>query len=117
MRRVDPAHHPVSLQEDAAGRVAEESGLRERCEAMFRGEKLNTTEGRAVLHVALRAPRDREIRVDGRDVVPLRWRRLVLSCRPAADPPVAPRPRPRPLWPTDLLALAERLLLVGRTEE
>jgi len=53
----------------------------------------------------------------GRDAVPLRWRRLVLSCRPAADPPVAPRPRPRPLWPTDLLVLAERLLLVGRTEE
>jgi fructose-1,6-bisphosphatase/inositol monophosphatase family enzyme/ADP-ribosylglycohydrolase len=52
----------------------------------------------------------------GRDAVPLRWRRLVLSCRPAADPPVAPRPRPRPLWPTDLLVLAERLLLVGRTE-
>jgi|SRR5579884_4064411 len=50
----------------------------------------------------------------GRDAVPLRWRRLVLSCRPAADPPVALRPRPRPLWPTDLLVLAERLLLVGR---
>jgi hypothetical protein len=53
----------------------------------------------------------------GREAVPLRWRRLVLSCRPAADPPVAPRPRPRPLWPTDLLVLAERLLLVGRTED
>jgi glucose-6-phosphate isomerase len=50
--------------------LAEESGLRERIAAMFRGEKLNATEGRAVLHVALRAPRGAEIRADGRDVVP-----------------------------------------------
>jgi glucose-6-phosphate isomerase len=50
--------------------LARESGLRERMLAMFRGEKLNATEGRAVLHVALRAPRDASIRVDGRDVVP-----------------------------------------------
>jgi glucose-6-phosphate isomerase len=50
--------------------LAEECGLRERTEAMFRGDPINTTEGRAVLHVALRAPRDRVILVDGKDVVP-----------------------------------------------
>ena len=50
--------------------LAEEAGLRERIAAMFRGEKLNATEGRAVLHVALRAPRGVEIALDGRDVVP-----------------------------------------------
>src|ERR1700674_4769352 len=51
-------------------RLAEESGLRERIGAMFRGEKINSTEGRAVLHVALRAPRGQSIVVDGVDVVP-----------------------------------------------
>src|SRR5579864_252248 len=51
-------------------RLAEDSGLRERIAAMFRGDKINTTEGRAVLHVALRAPRGRSILVDGVDVVP-----------------------------------------------
>jgi glucose-6-phosphate isomerase len=51
-------------------RLAEESGLRERINAMFRGEKINVTEDRAVLHVALRAPRDERIFVDGTDVVP-----------------------------------------------
>lgn len=50
--------------------LAEESGLRERIDAMFRGEKINITEGRAVLHAALRAPRDASILVDGKDVVP-----------------------------------------------
>jgi glucose-6-phosphate isomerase len=50
--------------------LARESGLAERIEAMFRGEKINVTEGRAVLHVALRAPRDSVIEVDGRNVVP-----------------------------------------------
>ena len=50
--------------------LAEESGLRERIEAMFRGEKINVTEARAALHVALRAPRDACIKVDGRNVVP-----------------------------------------------
>jgi glucose-6-phosphate isomerase len=50
--------------------LAEERGLRGRIDAMFRGEKINATEGRAVLHVALRAPRDRRIPVDGVDVVP-----------------------------------------------
>ena len=51
-------------------RLAEESGLAARIDAMFRGEKINVTEGRAVLHVALRAPRGTVIVVDGRDVVP-----------------------------------------------
>jgi glucose-6-phosphate isomerase len=50
--------------------LANRAGLRERIDAMFRGEKLNTTEDRAVLHVALRAPRDAEITVDGHNVVP-----------------------------------------------
>ncbi len=50
--------------------LAEESGLRERIDAMFRGEKINITEKRAVLHVALRAPRGEKILVDGEDVVP-----------------------------------------------
>jgi glucose-6-phosphate isomerase len=51
-------------------RLAEESGLRERIDAMFRGDKINLTEDRAVLHVALRAPRDTSIVVDGKNVVP-----------------------------------------------
>jgi glucose-6-phosphate isomerase len=50
--------------------LAEESGLRERIDAMFRGDKINVTENRAVLHVALRAPRGTSIFVDGQDVVP-----------------------------------------------
>jgi glucose-6-phosphate isomerase len=50
--------------------LAEESGLQSRIEAMFRGEKINTTEKRAVLHVALRAPKDASIVVDGENVVP-----------------------------------------------
>ncbi|MGB6974518.1 MAG: glucose-6-phosphate isomerase [Terracidiphilus sp.] len=50
--------------------LAEESGLRERTEAMFRGDKINVTEKRAVLHVALRAPKGTVIRVDRKDVVP-----------------------------------------------
>ena len=50
--------------------LAEECGLRERIEAMFSGEKINVTEGRAVLHVALRAPAGTSIEVDGADVVP-----------------------------------------------
>ncbi len=51
-------------------RLAEECGLRERIDAMFRGDKINVTENRAVLHVALRAPRGTSIVVDGKDVVP-----------------------------------------------
>jgi len=50
--------------------VAERAGVARRAEAMFRGERINVTEGRAVLHVALRASRDAVIEVDGRDVVP-----------------------------------------------
>ncbi|HWZ52987.1 MAG TPA: glucose-6-phosphate isomerase [Granulicella sp.] len=50
--------------------LAEQSGLRAKIEAMFRGEKINVTEGRAVLHVALRAPKGQGIVVDGVDVVP-----------------------------------------------
>ncbi len=50
--------------------LAMQCDLRERIEAMFSGEKINTTENRAVLHVALRAPKGTSILVDGRDVVP-----------------------------------------------
>ncbi len=50
--------------------LAEESELRSRIDAMFRGEKINVTEKRAVLHVALRAPKGQTIFVDGVDVVP-----------------------------------------------
>jgi glucose-6-phosphate isomerase len=50
-------------------RLADESGVAERREAMFRGEHINVTEDRAVLHVALRMPRDRSLVVDGVDVV------------------------------------------------
>ena len=50
--------------------LAEESGLRGRIEAMFSGEHINITEDRAVLHVALRAPADAAIHVDGENVVP-----------------------------------------------
>src|SRR5919109_4357488 len=57
--------------------LADESGLRDRIDAMFRGEKINVTEHRAVLHVALRAPREASILVDGEDVVP--WVHEVLD--------------------------------------
>src|SRR5580765_1419445 len=50
--------------------LAEQSGLQDRVEAMFTGQKINITEGRAVLHVALRAPADEVIEVDGHNVVP-----------------------------------------------
>jgi glucose-6-phosphate isomerase len=50
--------------------LAQEARLRERIDAMFAGEKINVTENRAVLHVALRAPRGASIMVDGRNVVP-----------------------------------------------
>ena len=50
--------------------LAEESGLAARRDAMFRGDKINITENRAVLHVALRAPKSESIKVDGVDVVP-----------------------------------------------
>lgn len=50
--------------------LAKETDLRGKIGAMFRGDKINVTENRAVLHVALRAPRDAVIRVDGKNVVP-----------------------------------------------
>src|SRR6202007_1684024 len=50
--------------------LAEECGLRARIDAMFRGEKINITENRAVLHISLRAPRGTSIVVDGENVVP-----------------------------------------------
>jgi glucose-6-phosphate isomerase len=51
-------------------KLAEESGLRQRIDAMFRGDKINVTEKRAVLHIALRAPKGTSILVDRKDVVP-----------------------------------------------
>src|ERR1700676_581538 len=50
--------------------LAEESGLQSRIDAMFRGGKINTTENRPLLHVALPAPKDASIVVDGENVVP-----------------------------------------------
>ncbi len=55
---------------DLLVQLAGEAGVRERRDAMFRGEKINITENRAVLHVALRAPRGASIVVDGKNVVP-----------------------------------------------
>ena len=63
--------------------LAEESGLRSRIDAMFRGEKINTTEKRAVLHVALRAPKGASIVVDGENVVPWKGAGSLISFRPA----------------------------------
>src|SRR5213593_771678 len=54
---------------DLLFQLAAERGLRSRIDAMFRGEKINITENRAVLHVALRAPKQTSIIVDGKDVV------------------------------------------------
>jgi glucose-6-phosphate isomerase len=51
-------------------RLANECGLRDRIDAMFRGEKINATEGRAVLHTALRVPQNAVITVDGKNIVP-----------------------------------------------
>ena len=62
--RVTPRTLKLLLQ------LADESGLRDRIDAMFRGDKINLTENRAVLHVALRAPRSASIIVDGKNVVP-----------------------------------------------
>ena len=50
--------------------LAEDCGLADKIAAMFRGDRINTTENRAVLHVALRAPRGQQIALDGVDVVP-----------------------------------------------
>ena len=56
---------------DLLTQLAEQSGLKDRIEAMFTGQKINTTEDRAVLHVALRAPKTEKILVDDEDQVPL----------------------------------------------
>jgi glucose-6-phosphate isomerase len=62
---------------DVLVRLAERSGLRRRIDAMFAGERINVTEDRPALHVALRAPRDDVIEVDGENVVP--WVHAVLD--------------------------------------
>jgi glucose-6-phosphate isomerase len=67
---VDYAKHRVT--DETMGllvALAERAGLRERIDAMFRGDRINTTEHRSVLHVALRMPRDAPLLVDGADVV------------------------------------------------
>jgi len=51
-------------------KLAKEAGLKEKTEAMFKGEKINNTEDRSVLHIALRAPKGSKIIVDGKDVMP-----------------------------------------------
>jgi glucose-6-phosphate isomerase len=63
-------HHVTDQTIRLLAQLAEECGLRQRIDAMFRGEKINLTENRAVLHVALRTPRGQQILVDGHDVVP-----------------------------------------------
>ena len=55
---------------DMLVQLAELSGLRDHIDAMFRGDRINLTEDRAVLHIALRAPKGQSIMVDGEDVVP-----------------------------------------------
>eukprot|EP00933_Yihiella_yeosuensis_P041864 TRINITY_DN3626_c0_g1_i1.p1 TRINITY_DN3626_c0_g1~~TRINITY_DN3626_c0_g1_i1.p1 ORF type:complete len:544 (+),score=119.31 TRINITY_DN3626_c0_g1_i1:93-1724(+) len=56
--------------------AAEKAGMEQKKQKMFSGEKINETEGRPVLHVALRAPRDKVINVDGQNVVPEVWKVL-----------------------------------------
>ncbi|MCF3964101.1 glucose-6-phosphate isomerase [Streptomyces fuscigenes] len=69
--RLDYSKHLVTDETLALLRdLAKATGVAELRDAMFRGEKINTTEDRAVLHVALRAPRDAVIEVDGENVVP-----------------------------------------------
>jgi glucose-6-phosphate isomerase len=68
---LDYSKHPVT--DETLGlllALTDRAGLRDRIDAMFRGDRINVTEDRAVLHIALRAPRDRVIEVDGHDVVP-----------------------------------------------
>ncbi len=68
--RLDYSKHRVTDETiGLLGALAREAGLRERTEAMFGGERINATEDRPVLHVALRMPRERSLLVDGRDVV------------------------------------------------
>jgi glucose-6-phosphate isomerase len=67
----DYSKHRVTRETlDLLIQLAVESGLREKIDAMFRGDKINVTENRAVLHVALRAPAEAVIEVDGVNVVP-----------------------------------------------
>ena len=70
LRRPELYQYEVDMPEVAEDQLVREAKLVERCEAMFHGEKINVTEDRAVLHVALRAPKGAHIYVDGRDVVP-----------------------------------------------
>jgi glucose-6-phosphate isomerase len=68
---LDYSKHRITQQTlDLLLALAKSVGLRERIDAMFSGEKINATEGRAVLHTALRAPRGKQVFVDGKDVVP-----------------------------------------------
>ncbi|MDA0565086.1 glucose-6-phosphate isomerase [Streptomonospora sp. S1-112] len=68
---IDYAKHLVTDETLALLRdLAAATGVAELRDAMFRGERINVTENRAVLHTALRAPRDAVVEVDGRDVVP-----------------------------------------------
>jgi len=68
---LDYSKHRVTADTiDLLTALARECGLRERIDAMFAGEPINQTERRAVLHVALRAPRTASLLVDGHDVVP-----------------------------------------------
>ena len=63
-------HRATDETLDLLVQLARQAGLPERIEAMFRGDKINVTEHRAVLHVALRAPKGTSIVVDGENVVP-----------------------------------------------
>jgi glucose-6-phosphate isomerase len=68
---VDLSKHRITRDGlDALVELADAAGIADRTRAMLAGEPINTTEGRAVLHTALRAPRDAVIEVDGHDVVP-----------------------------------------------
>ena len=69
--RLDYSKNRISQETvDLLLRLAESAALREWIDAMFSGEKINATENRAVLHVALRAPKDAVIEVDGENVIP-----------------------------------------------
>jgi len=69
--RIDYAKHRITRRTiDLLAALARRAGVEDLRDAMFRGERINPTEDRPVLHVALRAPRDERIEVDGHDVVP-----------------------------------------------
>src|SRR5215475_11763713 len=68
---LDYSNHRITDETlDLLIQLAESSGLRDHIDAMFNGDRINLTEDRAVLHVALRAPHGQSIFVDGEDVVP-----------------------------------------------